>query len=767
MRRPPATVVVPAWNAWDQTQACLESLRPTLGVQDQVIVVDNGSTDATAARLKLFSWAEVVRNETNLGVAEAYNLGAGRAQHDLVVFLHNDTALTGHWLDELLAPFEDLAVGAVGPRTNFCSGPQAADGASYLEGDTHAMRQFAREWERTHRGAVATVDLLGAFCLAVRRSALDEVMGFDEDALMSGIEVDDLCRRLTARDWRLRVAHGSFVHHAGHRTYLANGVDWFTQRHTNRMRFEERWGAAGPQAFPLISACLIVKDEEDNLPSCLASLEGLADQVVIYDTGSTDGTVALARELGATVLEGYWDDDFSRARNQALVACTGDWIAWLDADETLRCPDVPALRATLARTAPEVDGFSVVIENTTGAGVGSMFVHSACRFFRRSRCEWAGRLHEQVAGRGTHRPVSTAALTDSVRIHHTGYTAEAMSSRGKAERNLRVAEAEVERSEGWDKGFSLTSLGRSYMTAGKPEEALDYCRRGAESTTNMITRRLAYRTIVDAFVALGRFDEALVALDDLREISDKMVLVQVLEANIARQQGRHEEALALLEVVDTSQFDDDGFEYDATMFAQQRAESLSALGRSGEAADALLSVMADRGVLDSHLGTVVEYLDRAGRPLVDLALALPADQLPQFLAQVLQLREDVADRVLESCFEHRPDDTLPVLATAATLARRLPLERALPWSARLRASGLDSSCPLLFIATDGRRLNVERARAVAAGFKLFGDSRLPDCFGDILRVATEEEREVILTETAVLCPALLEEPGLALSGDTR
>ena len=403
MRRPPATVVVPAWNAWDQTQACLESLRPTLGVQDQVIVVDNGSTDATAARLKLFSWAEVVTNETNLGLAEAYNLGAARAQHGLIVFLHNDTVVTGHWLDALLAPFEEPAVGAVGPRSNFCSGPQAADGASYLEGDTHAMRQFARDWERAHRGDVTKAELLGSFCLAARRSAFNEVMGFDEDTMVAGIEEDDLCRRLAARAWQLRMANGSFVHHAGHRTSVANGVDWFERREANRTRLEERWGAAVPKAFPLISACLIVKDEEDNLPSCLASLEGLADEVIVYDTGSTDGTVALAREFGAIVLEGYWDDDFSRARNEALAACSGDWIAWLDADETLRCPDVPALRASLARTGPEVDGFSVVIENVTGA-VGSMFVHSACRFFRRSRCEWAGRLHEQVAGRGTHRP---------------------------------------------------------------------------------------------------------------------------------------------------------------------------------------------------------------------------------------------------------------------------------------------------------------------------------------------------------------------------
>ena len=197
-----------------------------------------------------------------------------------------------------------------------------------------------------------------------------------------------------------------------------------------------------------------------------------------------------------------------------------------------------------------------------------------------------------------------------------------------------------------------------------------------------------------------------------------MVLVDVLEANIARQQGRHEEALALLEVVDQSQFDDDGFEYDATMFAQQRAESLSALGRSSEAADALLSVLADRGVLDSHLGTVVEYLDRAGRSLSDLALALPADQLPQFLAQVLQLREDVADRVLEACFECRPAESLAVLATAATLARR-PCRSNAPCSGPpvCASFGLEGSCPLVFIAHDEQRLTVERARTVRGGLQ--------------------------------------------------
>ena len=70
----------------------------------------------------------------------------------------------------------------------------------------------------------------------------------------------------------------------------------------------------------LVSACLIVKDEEHNLPSCLGALNGIADEVVIYDTGSSDGTIALAEDSGATVVRGYWDDDFGRARAARFIA---------------------------------------------------------------------------------------------------------------------------------------------------------------------------------------------------------------------------------------------------------------------------------------------------------------------------------------------------------------------------------------------------------------------------------------------------------------
>src|SRR6202034_1281148 len=143
----------------------------------------------------------------------------------------------------------------------------------------------------------------------------------------------DLADRLTAAGGRLVICHDSFVHRSDRRN--------------------------GP---PLVSGCLITKNEEADIAECLGSLQGgFVDEVVIYDTGSTDDTIRIARDLGATVIEGYWDDDFARARNAALAYCRGEWIAWLDADETLVCDDTDALRQLLVQTKPDVDAWSVPI----------------------------------------------------------------------------------------------------------------------------------------------------------------------------------------------------------------------------------------------------------------------------------------------------------------------------------------------------------------------------------------------------------------------
>src|SRR6266581_6691399 len=83
-----------------------------------------------------------------------------------------------------------------------------------------------------------------------------------------------------------------------------------------------------------ISACLITFNEEHNLPRALDSLRGIADEIVVVDSGSTDRTLEIARERGAVTYHRAWTS-YSEQKNYAAERATHDWILSLDADEEL------------------------------------------------------------------------------------------------------------------------------------------------------------------------------------------------------------------------------------------------------------------------------------------------------------------------------------------------------------------------------------------------------------------------------------------------
>jgi len=112
---------------------------------------------------------------------------------------------------------------------------------------------------------------------------------------------------------------------------------------------------------------MIVKNEEGTLGHCLASVQTLVDEIVIVDTGSTDGTLAIARQYGARIFQHPWRDDFSAARNESLRHCSGDWLLVLDADEDLDALDFPVIREALAQD--RIPAFQLILRNyfTSGA----------------------------------------------------------------------------------------------------------------------------------------------------------------------------------------------------------------------------------------------------------------------------------------------------------------------------------------------------------------------------------------------------------------
>lgn len=107
----------------------------------------------------------------------------------------------------------------------------------------------------------------------------------------------------------------------------------------------------------MLSAILIVQDEESYIADCLASLTGVADEVVVLDGGSSDRTVAIAEARGARVQHRPFDD-FGRQKQAALDLAMGDWVLSIDADERL----TPALAKEIAAVVADpgaLDGYSI------------------------------------------------------------------------------------------------------------------------------------------------------------------------------------------------------------------------------------------------------------------------------------------------------------------------------------------------------------------------------------------------------------------------
>ena len=130
--------------------------------------------------------------------------------------------------------------------------------------------------------------------------------------------------------------------------------------------------------LPKISGCLIVKNEEENLPKCLTSLSPFVDELIIVDTGSTDLTRQVAQEFTSKLFHFDWCDDFAAARNFALEKTSGEWILTLDADEELIVQD------TQWRDNLPTESDSLVMTLSLRSAEDDMTAMLAQRLFRNS-----------------------------------------------------------------------------------------------------------------------------------------------------------------------------------------------------------------------------------------------------------------------------------------------------------------------------------------------------------------------------------------------
>lgn len=191
-----------------------------------------------------------------------------------------------------------------------------------------------------------------------------------------------------------------------------------------------------------VSACLIVRDEEEHLDACLEALEPFVDELVVVDTGSSDRTVEIARAQGALVAEVAWSEDFAAARNACLELATSDWILSVDADELFDPECAAGLRALLDDESAEA--YLVWIDNLDGGrdanGRPSFHSVGTPRLFRnRPEIRWERPVHETITP-SLERLGAGPPEHSHLRLVHHGYLPEAMAARGKHARNLAILE---------------------------------------------------------------------------------------------------------------------------------------------------------------------------------------------------------------------------------------------------------------------------------------------------------------------------------------
>jgi hypothetical protein len=269
-----------------------------------------------------------------------------------------------------------------------------------------------------------------------------------------------------------------------------------------------------------LSVCMIARNEAPRLEAAIASVRAVADEIIVTDTGSTDGTPELAARLGARVNHFEWSDDFAAARNACQAHAKGEWILWLDADERLKAGSDELVRRAIGDGSTMA--WQVIREDFFAHDRADWFSEMyQLRLVRRDLpCRWIGRIHEHLAPAPTDlvQRLRKSVRISQIRLQHWGYTSERMPEKTRRAAHL----CELELAERPGQLYYLVELSRALLTLNDPRgvEVL------VEAARIMMAARHAQRPpsplaamLIEELLALRRWDWA--SEEDLLELAER------------------------------------------------------------------------------------------------------------------------------------------------------------------------------------------------------------------------------------------------------
>lgn len=212
-----------------------------------------------------------------------------------------------------------------------------------------------------------------------------------------------------------------------------------------------------------ISLCMIVKNEEDNLPRCLDSVKGCVDEIIIVDTGSDDNTREIARAYTPNVHSFKWIDDFSAARNYAFDFATMDYTMWLDADDVLSPEEAEKLIKLKATLPPQTAVVTMLYHTHFDENGYPTLTSTRGRLFRSDlNFRWIDPVHEYV-------PMRPPIFASDIAISHK-------SKPHDSDRNIGIYQKRLERGEVFN-ARSCYYYARELMDHRRYDEAISWFSR--------------------------------------------------------------------------------------------------------------------------------------------------------------------------------------------------------------------------------------------------------------------------------------------------
>jgi len=265
---------------------------------------------------------------------------------------------------------------------------------------------------------------------------------------------------------------------------------------------------------PQLSVAMIVRDAQAALAETLHSIRQIADEIVICDTGSTDGTVPLARNAATKVVQRPWDDDFSAARNECLAHCCGDWVLWLDAGESLDEQDGPVLREFLKGMADPAKAYMMLVKvPPAGPSVAAEQIARLRLVPNHPGVRFAGAVRESVAASLAENGIAVEGVACSIHRGQREHDAEVKTQ--KARRDLKITDRQIAQSG--ESARLLNCKAEAYSHLGEPANAAVNYRRAVEISERGSTDMLEayYGLLTSLEEAGGTGSQLTVALEAL------------------------------------------------------------------------------------------------------------------------------------------------------------------------------------------------------------------------------------------------------------